>query len=188
MASIQKLRLQQGWSQQQLADASGLSARTIQRLEAGAAPSVESLKSIAAVFEVDFQSLKENDMLQTAHTGAAHATAMQATNDPLDSNHSANASAQAQLEREEAQAFHYVRKLKGLYRHAAQYAVVIPLLWALNLWQGIDYMWAVWPTLGWGIGLAVHALSLRVFGQGGRLLGPQWEREQVERHLGRPLS
>lgn len=30
---IQKLRLQHGWSQQQLADLSGLSVRTIQRLE-----------------------------------------------------------------------------------------------------------------------------------------------------------
>ena len=179
MASIQKLRLQQGWSQQQLADASGLSARTIQRLEAGAAPSVESLKSIAAVFEVDFQSLKENDMLQTAHVGGTSAPAP-----PV----SADAREQAQLEREEAQAFQYVRKLRGLYRHAAQYAVVIPLLWAINLWQGIDYLWAVWPTLGWGIGLAAHALSLRVFGGGSHVLGPQWEREQVERRLGRPLS
>ena len=32
---IQKLRLKRGWSQQQLADASGLSVRTIQRIEAG---------------------------------------------------------------------------------------------------------------------------------------------------------
>ena len=30
---IQKLRLQHGWSQQQLADLSGLSMRTIQRLQ-----------------------------------------------------------------------------------------------------------------------------------------------------------
>ena len=179
MASIQKLRLQQGWSQQQLAGASGLSTRTIQRLEAGAAPSVESLKSIAAVFEVDFQSLKENDMRQTTNLGATSSSAIDLSDD---------ARAQAQLEREEVQAFQYVRKLKGLYRHAAQYAVVIPLLWATNLWQGIDYLWAVWPTLGWGIGLAAHALSLRVFGGGSRILGPQWEREQVERRLGRPLS
>ena len=32
---IQKLRLKRGWSQQQLADASGLSVRTIQRIETG---------------------------------------------------------------------------------------------------------------------------------------------------------
>jgi transcriptional regulator with XRE-family HTH domain len=51
---IQKLRLQRGWSQQQLADLSGLSVRTIQRLEKGQDASVESLKSLAAVFEIDF--------------------------------------------------------------------------------------------------------------------------------------
>ena len=51
---IQKLRLKKGWSQEQLAQASGLSARTIQRIEAGHPASTESLKSLAAVFEVDF--------------------------------------------------------------------------------------------------------------------------------------
>ena len=32
---VQKLRLIKGWSQQQLADFSGLSVRTVQRIEAG---------------------------------------------------------------------------------------------------------------------------------------------------------
>ena len=31
---VQKLRLKKGWSQQQLADFSGLSVRTVQRIEA----------------------------------------------------------------------------------------------------------------------------------------------------------
>ena len=181
MASIQKLRLQHGWSQQQLADASGLSARTIQRLEAGAVPSVESLKSIAAVFEVDFQTLRENDMLSTPTTFASD------TGGPsgVGATSATNADTDAQRDHEEAQAFHYVRKLKGFYRHALQFAVVIPLLWAINLWQGIDYMWAVWPTLGWGLGLALHGFSIN---RRHRIFGPQWERAQVERRLGRPLS
>ena len=55
---IQKLRLQRGWSQQQLAEMSGLSTRTIQRLENGNSASIESLKSLAAVFEVDFSILQ----------------------------------------------------------------------------------------------------------------------------------
>ena len=55
---IQKLRLQRGWSQQQLADLSGLSVRTIQRLEQGQVASTESLKSLAAVFEIDFSTLQ----------------------------------------------------------------------------------------------------------------------------------
>ena len=59
---IQKLRLQRGWSQQQLADLSGLSVRTIQRLEKGLDASTESLKSLAAVFEIDFSQLQRTDM------------------------------------------------------------------------------------------------------------------------------
>ncbi len=46
---IQKLRLQRGWSQEQLAELSGLSVRTIQRLERGQPASVESLKALGAV-------------------------------------------------------------------------------------------------------------------------------------------
>ncbi len=59
---IQKLRLQRGWSQEQLAELSGLSVRTIQRLERGQTASVESLKALASVFETDFSRLKEPDM------------------------------------------------------------------------------------------------------------------------------
>jgi len=43
---IQKLRLQHGWSQQQLAELSGISVRTIQRIERGQPASTESLKSL----------------------------------------------------------------------------------------------------------------------------------------------
>ena len=60
---IQKLRLKRGWSQQQLANASGLSVRTIQRIENGAAASTESLKCLAAVFEVDFATLAPGDTM-----------------------------------------------------------------------------------------------------------------------------
>ena len=59
---IQKLRLQRGWSQEQLADLSGLSVRTIQRLERGQTASVESLKALGAAFEMDFSDLKEPEM------------------------------------------------------------------------------------------------------------------------------
>jgi transcriptional regulator with XRE-family HTH domain len=59
---IQKLRLQRGWSQEQLAEVSGLSVRTIQRLERGQTASLESLKALGAAFEIDFSHLKEPEM------------------------------------------------------------------------------------------------------------------------------
>jgi transcriptional regulator with XRE-family HTH domain len=49
---VRKLRLQRGWSQEQLAHISALNVRTIQPIERGQAPSLESKKSLAAAFEV----------------------------------------------------------------------------------------------------------------------------------------
>ena len=56
---IRKLRAKRGWSQEQLADFSGLNVRTTQRAESGQKASMETLLSIAAVFEVDVSTLTE---------------------------------------------------------------------------------------------------------------------------------
>lgn len=159
--TIQKMRLQRGWSQQQLADAAGLSARTIQRIEGGASASTETLKSIAAVFEVDFSTLEpEPAMSSTATT----------TIDPR--------------QREEAEAFAHVRRLRGFYAHAARYVLVISILVVVNLVTRPQHLWVLWVIGGWGLGLLSHALA--VF-RPVRWFGPEWERAQVEKRLGRPL-
>jgi len=49
---LRNLRTERQWSQEQLATLSGLNLRTIQRLESGSRISVESLRALAAVFEV----------------------------------------------------------------------------------------------------------------------------------------
>lgn len=54
---LRELRTARQWSQEQLADLSGLNLRTIQRLESGSKISTESLRSLAAVFEVPADSL-----------------------------------------------------------------------------------------------------------------------------------
>jgi len=54
---IRKYRAEHLWSQDQLAQVSGLSLRTIQRLEARGSASQETIKAMAAVFEVPHQSL-----------------------------------------------------------------------------------------------------------------------------------
>jgi len=51
---VQQMRLQHGWSQQQLADLSGLNVRTIQRIERGESASLESFKTLGAAFNADF--------------------------------------------------------------------------------------------------------------------------------------
>ena len=56
---VRRLRAKRNWSQEQLADFSGLSVRTIQRVENGQKASLETLKCIAAVFEVEVSTLTE---------------------------------------------------------------------------------------------------------------------------------
>lgn len=62
---VRKLRIQRGWSQDQLAQFSGLSVRTIQRSERAKTAGLESLKSLAAIFEVNSQDLKKETVMDT---------------------------------------------------------------------------------------------------------------------------
>ena len=158
---IQKLRLQRGWSQQQLADLSGLSLRTIQRIEQGQVASTESLKSLAAVFEIDFSTLQEPDMNTATAPTTPHA-----------------------FDAEEALAFAQVRKLKGFYLHLAQYVIVVTLLLGINLWTHPQYLWVGWVAMGWGIGVLFH--GLRVFERFSPF-GADWEKKEVEKRLGRKI-
>ena len=163
---VQKLRLQRGWSQQQLAELSGLSVRTIQRIENGSAASTESLKSLASVFEIDFSTLSSEPAMPDTPTPTSSPT------------HTPSASQQEQL------ALLEVRKLKGFYLHLAQYVVVIAALCAINLLTTPHRLWFYWPALGWGIGILAHAAT--IFGWL-PFMGVDWEKRQVEKRLGRPL-
>ena len=65
LRDIKKMRLDRHWSQDQLAEMSGLSIRTIQRIENGENAGLESLKSLAAVFETNIaDSDKKEEMEQ----------------------------------------------------------------------------------------------------------------------------
>lgn len=52
--NLKKFRIEYKWSQTQLAELSGLSLRTIQRIENGEKPSMESIKALSSLFEIDF--------------------------------------------------------------------------------------------------------------------------------------
>ena len=161
---VRKLRLQRGWSQEQLAEMSGLSTRTIQRIERGQTAGLESLKSLAAVFEVQVSDLKQEDRIVTEEQVVGrHPTEEQD---------------------KEQQAMEYVRDLKGFYAHLTSYVVVMIGLIVINLFTSPDNFWAKWPLIGWGIGVISHGLSVfEVI----NLFGADWERKQVEKRLGRKL-
>ena len=55
------MRLERHWSQAQLAEMSGLSIRTIQRIENGENAGLESLKALAAVFETNIEDSDKKD-------------------------------------------------------------------------------------------------------------------------------
>ncbi|WP_318421681.1 2TM domain-containing protein [Photobacterium leiognathi] len=153
---IRKLRLQRGWSQEQLSQLSGLSIRTIQRIEQGQKAGLESLKSLAAVFEIQVSDLQMEPPMNKEIT----------------------------ITEDEKQALEYVKGIKSFYSNLTSYVLVIGMLFVINYFTGPDYWWAIWPALGWGIGIVSHALSafeiLNIF-------GPEWERKQVEKRLGRKL-
>ncbi len=67
MMSIQHRRLEKGWSQEELARHSGLSTRTIQRIESGQTAGLESLKCLAAVFETSISTLMQEQTMNKQH-------------------------------------------------------------------------------------------------------------------------
>lgn len=159
---VRKLRIEKGLTQEQLAAMSGISTRTLQRIERGAKASPETLKCIASVLETDFSDLrKEQEMpVQTTDPDASL----------------------PQLSTDEQDAMEYVRDIKSFYTHAVQYAVVMVVLVIVNLLTNPDYLWFLWAAFGWGVGLLAHGLSVfEIF----TLFGDDWERRQVEKRLGR---
>lgn len=155
MLIIRKMRLQRGWSQAELAHFSGLSVRTIQRIEKGENPGLETLKSLAAVFDLDVADLQSEANMDNRDVSI-----------------------------EERRAFEYVQELKGFYGHLLTYVIVVAGLFTLNILTVPEYIWAKWPAFGWGIGVLVHGIRVK----GGLVVfGPDWEKRQVEKRLGRDL-
>jgi len=74
-----------------------------------------------------------------------------------------------------ARAVRRLRLEKGFYIHLAVYAVINGILVFIN-WRTGSPWWFVWPTLGWGIGLGLHAYA--TFGLHGATR--EWERRRLQ--------
>lgn len=156
---IRKFRLEQGYSQEQLADMAGISVRTLQRIERGASASPETLKCLAAVLDVDQRDLRKDAIMP-----ASDQTTL------------------PELAADEREAMEYVRDLQGFYVHAIAYAVATVAFVIINLTVTPGFFWAIFPVLGWGAGLAAHGLSVyEVI----NLFGRDWEKRQIAKRLGR---
>ncbi len=63
---------------------------------------------------------------------------------------------QEEEDKEYQRARRKVRQLQHFYRHLIIYGVIITFLHIINLITS-SYYWAIWPTLGWGVAVAIHA-------------------------------
>lgn len=154
---VRKLRLKRAWSQEQLAQLSGLNIRTIQRIERGQTAGLESLKSLAAVFEVDLSDLQQETTMNNTAT----------------------------ITEEEKRVIERVQDIKGFYSHAINYVVILTVLFIINFLTTPEYIWALWASLGWGIGLVSHGLSVfEVY----NFFGADWEKREIEKRLGKKLE
>ena len=107
---IRKLRLQRCWSQEQLAELCDLSVRTIQRLEKGDSAGVETYKSLASVFEVNFQELRQQQ--------------------------ERSMDKQPNISNDEHRVIVQVKEIKGLYSHLVSFVMVVTALTLLKCVNG----------------------------------------------------
>jgi len=131
---LKKLRLEKGWSQEQLADISGVSARTVQRLEKGEKPGMETLKALAAAFDIS------STQLQKQLKGTSEHESM------------------SEQDKHVKNIIDY--GWKGLFIHLGVFMAVITWLFILSANFGMDAEVIPVIAIFWGSMLLLHALKM----------------------------
>ena len=72
-----------------------------------------------------------------------------------------------------------VEAIKGFYGILTAYCIVIPFLIVLN-YNTTSFPWAIFPTLGWGIGVTAHGFE--AFGYN-PILGKNWEERKMREFM-----
>jgi transcriptional regulator with XRE-family HTH domain len=128
---LKELRLGKGWSQEHLAEISGLSVRTVQRIEKGEKPGIESMNSLASVLGISVSELI----------------------DVLD-NEEQNTMVDDVIGKELS------KRNREFVINLMAYVIVMFGFYALfSLFLGLDFItWVV--GVAWGVGVAFHGLSL----------------------------
>ncbi|PXW43867.1 2TM domain-containing protein [Dickeya zeae] len=156
MNTIKSQRLARAWSQEQLAELSALSVRTIQRIENGERASLETLSAIAAAFGVNVTTLMPEDSEQAASGDSLALRISQA---------------RTQVEQE-----------SRFWRSLLLFVPVNIVLVVINLWVNPHTYWFIWPLLAWGGALLVRAT--RIFWLRDRW--SRWEQERLQKMLRKP--
>ena len=166
---VRKLRLKKGWSQETLAELTGLSVRTIQRVERGHKVSLETARSLASVFQVD---------LSTFQQGVPNMNTQNNTQETLNSQHDIKVET---LKGDEKEALEYVKGIKEFYTHAFIFLVFALSFYIIKPDTKIELFW---PFVGWGFGVIAHGIMAY------ELISfpwQNWEKKMIEKKIGRKL-
>lgn len=171
---VRKLRLKRGWSQEQLAELTDLSVRTIQRAERGQKPSLETARSLASVFEVDISTFNKGVIIMN----------------PIDQHKQTNQESEPhtytqpkkeELKDDEKEAIEYVKGVKEFYSHLVLYVVFGLVVFVFKSQTKVELFW---PFIGWGIGVIAHGLmAFEII----NFKMHKWEKKMIEKKLGRKL-
>jgi transcriptional regulator with XRE-family HTH domain len=87
----------------------------------------------------------------------------------------------AHVSPDEQEAIEYVKGVKEFYTHLLMY-LVFAIVFSVAF--GIRNPMIFWGVIGWGVGVIIHGLNVY---EVVNVLGPKWERRQIEKRLGRKL-
>lgn len=128
---IRQLRLARAWFQEQLAEIAALSVRTVQRVENGERPGLETLSALAAVFEISVTELSAGKF--PGEQALAHNVA------------------RARLR---------LREEKRFYKKRVSAILVLALLAAMNLLLSPENLWFLGVTAVWSALLLLRGIRL----------------------------
>ncbi len=72
-----------------------------------------------------------------------------------------------------------VKAIKEFYIHFSIYLIMIPFFIWIN-WISTSFPWAIFPIVGWGIGVAGHAMEAFNYNP---ILGKNWEKRKIEQFM-----
>ncbi|WP_369308680.1 helix-turn-helix domain-containing protein [Providencia rettgeri] len=128
---IKQLRLERAWSQEQLAQLSSLSTRTIQRIENNEIPSLETLSALASVFNVSVSEL---------------------TSTPLPES--------VELDNRIKEVKKRVKDETKLLKNIIIAIIVCAILYTANYFYTPERHWPIWVSAIWGGVLTIKVIKL----------------------------
>ncbi|MCW8855876.1 MAG: helix-turn-helix domain-containing protein [Kangiella sp.] len=176
---VRKLRLRNGWSQEQLAELMGVSTRTIQRIERGQTkPSLETQKSLAAVFEVDIATFEPSISMDSTGEPDMNTTNTNETTQQAEQGAKPKPAVET-VSNEEADAMEYVKGIKEFYSHLLIYIIFSVIFIFAGKMPDMLIAWGAWT-----LGLVFHGLqAFEVI----NIFKINWEKKMVEKRLKKKL-